>query len=79
MGNLVSNALRHTPDGGQIILSAQHRVDAVLLMVQDNGAGIAPEVLPRISDRFYRGDESHQQQAGESGLGIAPGCDTLSV
>ncbi|MDY6877462.1 MAG: ATP-binding protein [Chloroflexota bacterium] len=71
MGNLVGNALRHTPDGGQIVLSAQRQADTVLLMVQDNGDGIAPEVLPRIFDRLYRGDESRQQQNGESGLGLA--------
>ena len=71
LGNLVSNALRHTPDGGQIILSAQRQTDTVLLMVQDNGKGIAPESLPRIFDRFYREDESRQQWEGESGLGLA--------
>ena len=71
LGNLVGNALRHTPDGGQIVLSAQRQADTVLLMVQDNGEGIAPEVLPRIFDRLYRGDESRQQQNGESGLGLA--------
>ena len=71
LGNLVSNALRHTPDGGQIVLSAQRQADAVLLMVQDNGEGIASEALPRIFDRLYRGDESRQQQDGESGLGLA--------
>ena len=71
LGNLVSNALRHTPEGGQIVLSAHRRADAVLLTVQDNGEGIAPEVLPHIFDRFYRGDASRQQQNGESGLGLA--------
>ena len=71
LGNLVSNALRHTPDGGKIVLSAQHQEDVVLLMVQDNGEGIAPEALPRIFDRFYSGDESRLQQGGESGLGLA--------
>jgi len=71
LGNLISNALWHTPEGGQIVLSAQRQVDAVLLTVQDNGAGIAPEVLPRIFDRFYRGDESRQQKDGQSGLGLA--------
>jgi len=71
LGNLVSNALRHTPDSGQIVLSAQRQTDTVLLMVQDNGEGIAPESLPRIFDRFYREDESRQQWEGESGLGLA--------
>ncbi len=70
-GNLVSNALRYTPDGGRIILSAQQRANAVRLKVQDNGQGIAPGDLPRVFDRFYRGDTSRQQPNGESGLGLA--------
>ena len=41
------------------------------LVVQDNGQGIAPDVLPHIFDRFYRGDPSRQQHEGESGLGLA--------
>ena len=71
LGNLVSNALRHTPEGGQITLSAQRRANDVRLTVQDNGEGIPAEALLRIFDRFYRGDASRQQQAGESGLGLA--------
>jgi two-component system sensor histidine kinase BaeS len=71
LGNLVSNALRHTPDGGQIVLSAQHQAGDVQLMVQDSGEGIAPQALPRIFDRFYRGDEARQAHEGESGLGLA--------
>jgi two-component system sensor histidine kinase BaeS len=69
--NLVSNALRHTPAGGEIILSARAEAGAVLLIVQDNGEGIAPDVLPHIFDRFYRGDASRSEQSGESGLGLA--------
>jgi signal transduction histidine kinase len=69
LGNLVSNALRYTPDGGEILLSAHRQTDAVLISVQDNGAGITPEVLPYIFDRFYRGDDS--RQGSESGLGLA--------
>ncbi|MBC8448979.1 MAG: HAMP domain-containing protein [Chloroflexi bacterium] len=71
LGNLVSNGLRHTPAGGQITLAARHRGREVELVVRDNGEGIAPEVLPRIFDRFYRGDRSRQQRDGESGLGLA--------
>jgi two-component system sensor histidine kinase BaeS len=71
LGNLVSNALRHTPEGGQIVLSAQHQAGDVQVMVQDNGEGIAPQALPRIFDRFYRGDEARQAHEGESGLGLA--------
>jgi signal transduction histidine kinase len=71
LGNLLSNALRHTPEGGQIVLSARQQVNGLQLAVQDSGEGIAPEDLPHVFDRFYRGDASRQQQEGESGLGLA--------
>ncbi len=71
LGNLVSNALRHTPAGGQISLAAAQRGNNVLLTVQDNGVGIAPDKLRRIFTRFYRGDEARQAHEGESGLGLA--------
>ena len=71
LGNLVTNALRYTPSGGQIALSARRQGGAVALAVQDTGAGIAPEALPHVFDRFYRGDPARSQQDGESGLGLA--------
>ena len=78
LGNLVANALRHTPPGGEVILGAAPMpLDAVkpkgiLLSVADNGEGIAAQDLPRIFDRFWRGDpaRSHEQGVG-SGLGLA--------
>lgn len=69
-GNLVSNALRYTPQGGEIILSAVSDGSDLQLKVQDTGAGIDPEDLPHIFSRFYRSDKSRQQN-GESGLGLA--------
>lgn len=68
--NLVSNALRYTPKGGEIFLSAAGGGSSVQLKVQDTGAGINPEDLPHIFSRFYRSDKSRQQN-GESGLGLA--------
>ena len=70
LGNLVNNAIRHTPEGGQITLSAGATDDAVQLRVGDTGPGIDPADLPHIFDRFYRSDKSRQQN-GESGLGLA--------
>ncbi len=69
LGNLVSNALRYTPDNGEIRLAARSQQGQVFLSVQDNGAGILPDILPHVFDRFYRGDES--RQGDESGLGLA--------
>jgi len=69
LGNLLSNALRYTPDGGSIRLAAQNSGGSVILTVQDNGAGIPENILEHIFDRFYRGDES--RQSGASGLGLA--------
>ncbi|MCB0178454.1 MAG: HAMP domain-containing protein [Anaerolineae bacterium] len=71
LGNLVSNALRYTPAGGQITLTADAQNGAVILNVQDSGSGIEPDQLPHIFDRFYRADEARQQDSGESGLGLA--------
>jgi two-component system, OmpR family, sensor histidine kinase BaeS len=71
LSNLVSNALRYTPPGGRITLSARQENREVVLMVQDTGAGIAPEVLPHVFERFYRGDRARTQSTDESGLGLA--------
>jgi signal transduction histidine kinase len=71
LGNLVTNALRHTPSGGRIDLSAQSQGQAVILVVQDTGEGMPADVLPHVFDRFYRGDAARSQQDGESGLGLA--------
>ena len=70
-GNLVSNALRYTPEGGEIALSAASEGEGVRLTVRDTGTGIAAEDLPHVFDRFYRGDKARQAADGESGLGLA--------
>jgi len=70
LGNLVANALRHTPDGGRIVLATERAGDRVHLSVADSGRGIPPEDLPYIFDRFYRGDKARAAD-GASGLGLA--------
>ena len=70
LDNLIINAFRYTPQGGEVILRAKASNGATEIQVQDNGGGIAPEDLPHIFDRFYRGDKSRQDN-GESGLGLA--------
>jgi signal transduction histidine kinase len=69
--NLLSNALRYTPEGGEITLSAQNGADGVDITVRDNGTGIDAEILPRLFDRFFRVDDSRHNDHGESGLGLA--------
>lgn len=72
LGNLVANALRYTPAGGEIVLGAAPTADGVQLTVSDSGAGIAAADLPFVFDRFWRGDRArtHTDGAG-SGLGLA--------
>ncbi|MEW2295514.1 HAMP domain-containing sensor histidine kinase [Streptomyces sp. NPDC006743] len=71
LGNLVSNALRHTPSGGTVTLTARADGDEVVLTVTDTGTGIAPEDLPHVFDRFWRAEKSRSRRTGGSGLGLA--------
>lgn len=71
LGNLVSNAIRHTPDGGSITLSARAEEDQVVLEVADTGSGIAAEDLPSVFDRFWRAEKSRSRRTGGSGLGLS--------
>ena len=70
LGNLITNSLRYTAQGGEIVLRAWQNKANVALSVQDNGSGIAPDTLPFIFDRFYRAD-SARSNGSESGLGLA--------
>ncbi len=69
--NLVSNALRHTPSGGQITIGAHAANGIVRISVADTGTGIAPQDLPHVFDRFYRGDRSSTHSREGTGLGLA--------
>ncbi|MEV4448584.1 sensor histidine kinase [Streptomyces mirabilis] len=71
LGNLVSNAIRHTPDGGTITLSVREEEDQVVLEVADTGSGIAAEDLPSVFDRFWRAEKSRSRRTGGSGLGLS--------
>lgn len=71
LGNLVDNALRHTPAGGSIQLLARRANGDLELGVQDSGCGIPAADLPRVFDRFYRTDLSRSSDTGGSGLGLA--------
>lgn len=69
--NLVANALRHTPSGGTIMLSATLADGIATLSVSDSGGGIAPEHLPHVFDRFYKVDASRAAESTGSGLGLS--------
>jgi signal transduction histidine kinase len=72
LGNLVHNALQHTPPGGSITLQVEPILSGVRLRVTDTGQGIPAEDLPFIFDRFWRGDRSRSRRGdGSSGLGLA--------
>jgi signal transduction histidine kinase len=68
--NLVQNAIRHTPADGSVTLRAAPAEDGVLVEVRDTGEGIVADDLPRVFDRFYRGDPARTREAG-AGLGLA--------
>jgi two-component system sensor histidine kinase BaeS len=72
LGNLLVNALRHTPAGGKIKLCAAPIPDGVRLAVRDTGEGIAAKDLPYVFDRFWRGDKARTHSDGTGGgLGLA--------
>lgn len=71
MGNLVSNAIRYTPEGGHIRISWSAREKDACLAVTDTGIGIAPEHIPRLTERFYRVDRGRSTATGGTGLGLA--------
>lgn len=68
---LLDNAIKYTPESGTILVSLAARGMEIRFKVADNGIGIAAEALPRIFDRFYRVDESRNQDEGSSGLGLS--------
>ncbi len=71
LGNLLSNALRHTPTGGRVDVGVEPDGDSVNVTVTDNGDGIAAEHLERIFERFYRVDAARDREHGGTGVGLA--------
>lgn len=69
--NVLTNAIRHAPSGSRVRLSAREDGASVLASVEDTGGGIAPEVLPRVFDRYFRVPGIVRDRAGGSGLGLA--------
>jgi signal transduction histidine kinase len=71
VGNLLSNAFKFTPRGGKVELSAAAQDDHIVIEVRDTGAGIPPEQLPRIFQKFYQADNQAKASAKGTGLGLA--------
>jgi signal transduction histidine kinase len=71
LGNLVANAIRHSPDGGAVVLRLRSRDGHARLEVEDEGPGIPPPDAERVFERFYRSDRARSVDDGGSGLGLA--------
>ena len=69
--NLCDNGIKYTPDGGKVEVNISETKKEVMLMVSDNGIGIATEHHTRIFERFYRVDKSHSKKSGGTGLGLS--------
>ncbi len=69
--NLVSNAVKYTPEGGKIQISCVKDPEGAVVSVKDNGIGIAKTDIPRLTERFYRVDKSRSRATGGTGLGLA--------
>jgi two-component system OmpR family sensor kinase/two-component system sensor histidine kinase BaeS len=71
LGNLMTNSLHHTPQGGQVTLTAEKVDEHLAIIVVDTGVGIPNEDLPYVFERFWRGEKSRSRSGGGSGLGLA--------
>lgn len=71
LANLLDNAVRFTPDEGEVVISAEPRNGEVVISVRDHGPGIAPEHWERVFERFYKVDPARTRQTGGTGLGLA--------
>ncbi len=76
--NIISNAVRYTPEGGEIAISAACKKEQVWICVKDTGIGIPKEDIPRLFDRFYRVDKARSREFGGTGLGLSIAHEIVS-
>ncbi len=69
--NLIDNAIKYTPPGGQVTVSVRAAEQKALLDVVDTGLGMSPETIPHLFERFYRADKARSRDSGGAGLGLA--------
>ncbi|MEW5989534.1 MAG: sensor histidine kinase, partial [Chloroflexota bacterium] len=71
LANLLSNALRYTPRGGRVQVAAHRTAGGARVTIEDNGSGFAEADLPRVFEKFYRGEQARSRATGGAGLGLA--------
>jgi two-component system phosphate regulon sensor histidine kinase PhoR len=71
MENLVENAIKYGKPGGEVVITVEAGESEASVSVRDDGPGIAPDHLPRLTERFYRVDTAASREAGGTGLGLA--------
>lgn len=77
--NLINNAIKYSPDGGDVIIRIEDQRDSVIFSVQDQGLGISPVDIGHLFERFYRVDKARSREQGGSGLGLAIAKEVIEL